>query len=73
MFGHELRNISVRFLARGGVFVGGGVIAGLLPFLPDGTFERAFRGSRNAADVVSKLRQLGVRCICIFTGDRLDV
>jgi heavy metal translocating P-type ATPase len=28
---------------------------------------------RNAADVVSKLRQLGVRRVCIFTGDRLDV
>ena len=53
--GHELRNISVRFLARGGVCVGGGVIAGLLPFLTDGTFERAFRGSRNAADVVKAI------------------
>ncbi len=50
--GHELRNISVRFLARGGVCLGGGVIAGLLPFLTDGTFERAFRGTRNAADLV---------------------
>ena len=28
---------------------------------------------RNASDVVSKLRELGVRRICIFTGDRLDV
>ncbi len=28
---------------------------------------------RNAGDVVSRLRKLGVRRICIFTGDRLDV
>ena len=28
---------------------------------------------RNAADVVSRLRQLGVRRVCIFTGDRLGV
>ena len=28
---------------------------------------------RNAREVVTKLRELGVRRICIFTGDRLDV
>jgi heavy metal translocating P-type ATPase len=28
---------------------------------------------RNAGDVISRLRKLGVRRICIFTGDRLDV
>ncbi|MEY4827878.1 MAG: putative cadmium-transporting ATPase, partial [Planctomycetota bacterium] len=28
---------------------------------------------RNAADVVTRLRQLGVRKVCIFTGDRLGV
>jgi P-type E1-E2 ATPase len=28
---------------------------------------------RNAADVVTRLRQLGVRRVCIFTGDRLGV
>jgi Cd2+/Zn2+-exporting ATPase len=28
---------------------------------------------RNAADVISRLRQLGVRKVCIFTGDRLGV
>jgi P-type E1-E2 ATPase len=28
---------------------------------------------RNAAEVVSRLRQLGVRKVCIFTGDRLGV
>jgi heavy metal translocating P-type ATPase len=28
---------------------------------------------RNAGDVISRLRKLGVRRVCIFTGDRLDV
>jgi heavy metal translocating P-type ATPase len=28
---------------------------------------------RNAADVITRLRQLGVRKVCIFTGDRLGV
>lgn len=53
--GHELRNISVRFLARGGVCLGGGVVAGLVPFLRNGEFETIFRGTRNAAAVVQSI------------------
>jgi glucokinase len=42
VYGAEAGNLALRFLATGGVFVAGGIAAGLLPMLRTGAFLGAF-------------------------------
>lgn len=42
VYGAEAGNLALRFLATGGVFVAGGIAAGLLPRLRNGVFLEAF-------------------------------
>ena len=42
-FGAEAGNVALRGLATGGVFLGGGIPARILPALRDGAFLTAFR------------------------------
>jgi len=42
VYGAEAGNLALRFLATGGVFVAGGIAAGLLPRLRSGAFLEAF-------------------------------
>jgi glucokinase len=42
-YGAEAGNLALRFLATGGVFIGGGIAPKILPALTDGRFIRAFR------------------------------
>lgn len=42
-YGAEAGNLALRTVARGGVFVGGGIAPKILPALTDGRFLRAFR------------------------------
>ena len=45
-YGAEAGNLAVRFVATGGVFVGGGIAPKILPALANGLFMRAFRAHR---------------------------
>jgi glucokinase len=42
-YGAEAGNLALRFLATGGVFIGGGIAPKILPAITDGRFMRAFR------------------------------
>jgi glucokinase len=42
IYGAEAGNLALKYLARGGVYVGGGIAPTILPMLQDGTFMRAF-------------------------------
>ena len=41
-YGAEAGNLALRFVTRGGIFVGGGIAPKILPALTDGRFMRAF-------------------------------
>lgn len=43
IYGAEAGNLALKVLARGGVYVAGGIAVKILPKLQDGTFLRAFR------------------------------
>lgn len=47
LYGREAGNLAMKSLARGGVFVGGGIAAKLLPTLQDGRFFEAFCDKSN--------------------------
>jgi len=42
LLGAELGNLALRFLATGGIYVGGGIPPRILPFLEDGNLWKAF-------------------------------
>ena len=41
-YGAEVGNLALKVLARGGVYLGGGIAPKILPKLCDGTFREAF-------------------------------
>jgi len=43
IYGAEAGNLALKFLARGGVYLGGGIAPKILHKLQDGTFKKAFR------------------------------
>ncbi len=55
LYGAEAGNLALKFLARGGVYVGGGIAPHILPKLKDGTFLRAFRDKGRLSPVVSRI------------------
>jgi len=42
IYGAEAANLALKFLAMGGVYLGGGIAPKILPFLQHGGFVRAF-------------------------------
>ena len=50
IYGAEAANLALKFLALGGVYLGGGIAPKILPFLKKGGFMRAFlnKGRLNA-------------------------
>src|SRR5262249_5633454 len=44
LYGSEAGNVALKFLAVGGVYLGGGIAPRILPFLRDGAFLTSFRG-----------------------------
>jgi glucokinase len=56
IYGAETGNMALRFLALGGVFVGGGIAPKILPVLRDGAFMRAFCDKGCHASKLEKMR-----------------
>ena len=54
-YGAEAGNLGLRGVARGGVFVGGGIAPKILPALRDGRFMQAFRAKEPLADFVAAI------------------
>lgn len=54
-YGAEAGNLALKILARGGVYVGGGIAPKILPLLSDGVFMRAFLDKGRFAALMSSL------------------
>jgi glucokinase len=54
-YGAVAGNLALVCLARGGVFLGGGIAPKLLPRMTDGTFMRAFTAKGRFADLLSRI------------------
>jgi len=55
LYGAEAGNVALKFLAVGGVFVGGGIAPRILPFLRAGGFRDAFRDKGRLAPVLERI------------------
>lgn len=60
IYGAEAGNLALKYLATGGVYVGGGIAPQILPKLRDGTFIRSFAAKGRFAEL---LEQVPVRVI----------
>ena len=54
-YGAEAGNVALKFLAVGGVYVGGGIAPRILPFLREGEFLTAFRAKGRMSRVVERI------------------
>jgi glucokinase len=55
IYGAEAGNLALKYLARGGVYMGGGIAPKMLPLLQDGTFMEAFRDKGRLAALLSRI------------------
>ncbi len=55
IYGAEAGNVALKFLAVGGVYVGGGIAPRILPFLRDGRFRAAFRDKGRLTPLLEKV------------------
>ena len=55
LYGAEAGNVALKFLAVGGVYVGGGIAPRILPFLRDGRFRDAFRAKGRLAPMLETI------------------
>jgi glucokinase len=55
LYGAEAGNVALKFLAVGGVFVGGGIAPRILPFLRDGRFRDAFLAKGRLGPVLERI------------------
>jgi glucokinase len=55
IYGSEAGNLAVRTLARGGVYVAGGIAVKVLPKLTDGRFAAAVRDKGKMSDFLAKI------------------
>ena len=53
LYGAEAGNLALKALARGGVFVAGGIAPKILPKMKDGNFMRAFREKEKFEELLS--------------------
>ncbi|HJS95227.1 MAG TPA: glucokinase [Solirubrobacteraceae bacterium] len=60
IYGAEAGNLALKYLATGGVYVGGGIAPQILPKLREGTFMRSFTAKGRFAEL---LEQVPVRVI----------
>jgi glucokinase len=54
-YGAEAGNLALRGLARGGIYLGGGIAPKLVPALLEGTFLEAFRDKEPHADLLATI------------------
>ncbi len=55
IYGAEAGNLALRSLARGGVYVAGGIAVKILPKLKDGPFARSFAAKEKFRDFLSRI------------------
>jgi glucokinase len=55
LLGSEAGNLALKFLAVGGIFIGGGIVPHLIPFLKEGNFIKAFTNKGRLSSVLSKI------------------
>lgn len=55
IYGAEAGNLALKHLARGGVYLGGGIAPTILPFLSDGTFMQAFAAKGRLSGLLSRI------------------
>lgn len=55
IYGAEAGNLALKYLATGGVYVGGGIAPQILPKLRDGTFIRSFIAKGRFAEILERL------------------
>jgi glucokinase len=55
IYGAEAGNVALKFLAVGGVFLGGGIAPRILPFLRDPGFRAAFRAKGRLEPVLERI------------------
>jgi len=55
IYGAEAGNMALKFLPRGGVYVGGGIAPTILPKLTDGTFMKAFKQKGRFSRLLSQI------------------
>jgi len=55
IYGAEAGNVALKFLAVGGVFVGGGIAPRILPFLREGRFRAAFCAKGRLGPVLGRI------------------
>jgi glucokinase len=55
LYGAEAGNLALKALARGGVFVGGGIVTKILPKIKDGAFFRAFCEKSKFSSMLSQI------------------
>lgn len=55
IYGAEAGNLALKSLAVGGVFIGGGIAAKILPAMQDGNFIRAFKAKGRFLPVLDKM------------------
>jgi glucokinase len=56
IYGAEAGNLALKALARGGVFVAGGIAPKILPKMQDGSFMQAFCEKEKFAEMLSQVR-----------------
>ncbi len=54
-YGAEAGNLALKYLATGGVYVGGGIAPHILPKLRDGTFLRAFTAKGRMSEMMRRI------------------
>ena len=55
IYGAEAGNLALKYLATGGVYIGGGIAPRILPKLHDGTFLRSFVAKGRFTDVLLRI------------------
>ncbi len=68
VYGVEAGNLALKCMARGGVFVGGGMAPKVLPALQDGTFMRGFTDKGRFRDLLNGIRV----CVALRTDTGLE-
>ena len=55
LYGAETGNLALKSLATGGIFIGGGIGAKILPAMQDGNFMRAFKAKGRFLPLLDKI------------------
>ncbi|MGQ9745123.1 MAG: glucokinase [Dissulfurimicrobium sp.] len=55
IYGSEAGNLALRYLATGGVYLGGGIATKIIPFLTDGRFREAFESKGRMSQVLKNI------------------